>query len=221
MADIQSIGLIELSSVATATGRGHDAEGRAIQLLLARSICSGKFLIVVAGDVTSVTAAVQAGAAAAGASLIERRQIARVHPSVLQAISQSVDIDPKQLRSIGVIETFSAASIIEVADAAVKSANVTLLRVHLAMALGGKGFVLMAGDVSSVQAAVEAGSKVAAEEGMLVAPRRDSRAIAKSFSATTSEPRWLSRELLVIRSPFILLLFSPSPCHPPWRRIGA
>jgi microcompartment protein CcmL/EutN len=36
------------------------------------------------------------------------------------------------------------------------------------MALGGKGFVLMAGDVSSVQAAVAAGSKVAAEDGMLV-----------------------------------------------------
>jgi microcompartment protein CcmL/EutN len=36
------------------------------------------------------------------------------------------------------------------------------------MALGGKGFVLMAGDVASVQAAVAAGSKVAAEDGMLV-----------------------------------------------------
>lgn len=139
-----------------------------VQLLLARSICSGKFLIVVAGDVTSVQAALLAGAAAAGASLIERRQIARVHPSVLAAISNAVDIDPAQLRSVGVVETFSAASIIEVADACVKSANVTLLRVHLAMALGGKGFVLMAGDVSSVQAAVEAGAKVAAEDGMLV-----------------------------------------------------
>jgi microcompartment protein CcmL/EutN len=100
--------------------------------------------------------------------LIERRQITRVHPSVLAAISQSVDIDPKDLRSIGVIETFSAASIIEVADTAVKSANVTLLRVHLAMALGGKGFALMAGDVSSVQAAVAAASAVAAQDGMLV-----------------------------------------------------
>ncbi len=29
----------------------------AVQLLLARSICSGKFLIVIAGDVTSVQAA--------------------------------------------------------------------------------------------------------------------------------------------------------------------
>jgi microcompartment protein CcmL/EutN len=137
VADIVSIGLIELSSVAT-------------------------------GDVASVEAALLAGAAVAGPSLIERRQIARVHPSVLAAISNAVDIDPKELRSIGVIETFSAASIIAVADECVKSANVTLLRVHLAMALGGKGFVLMAGDVSSVQAAVAAGSKVAAEDGMLV-----------------------------------------------------
>lgn len=167
--EINSIGLIELSSVAT----GFAVEDRmlkagAVKLLLARSICSGKFLIVVSGDVTSVQAALEAGASASAASLIERRQIARVHPTVLQAISQTVEVDPAQLKSIGVVETFSAASIIEVADAAVKSADVTLLRVHLAMALGGKGFVLMAGDVASVQAAVNAGSKAAAEDGMLV-----------------------------------------------------
>ncbi len=169
MPEIGSIGLVELSSVATGFAvEDVMLKAGSVQLLMARSICSGKFLIVVAGDVTSVTASVQAGGVAAGASLIERRQIARVHPSVLEAISNAVDIDRKGLRSIGVIETFSAASIIEVADACVKSANVTLLRVHLAMALGGKGFVLMAGDVSSVQAAVAAGAKVAAEDGMLV-----------------------------------------------------
>jgi len=169
VAEINSIGLIELSSIATGF-LVQDVMLKAgdIKLLMARSICSGKFLIVVSGDVTSVQAALLAGAAAAGASLIERRQIARVHPSVLEAISNSVDIDPKELRSIGVIETFSAASIIDVADTAVKAANVSLLRVHLAMALGGKGFVLMAGDVSSVQAAVAAGAKVAGEDGMLV-----------------------------------------------------
>ena len=169
MPDIQSIGLIELSSVATGMlVEDVMLKAATIKLLLARSICSGKFLIAITGDVASVTTAVEAGGAAAGASLIERRQLTRVHPSVLQAIAQSVEIDPKDLRSIGVIETFSAASIIDAADAAVKSANVTLLRIHLAMALGGKGFVLMAGDVASVQAAVAAGAKVAGEDGMLV-----------------------------------------------------
>jgi microcompartment protein CcmL/EutN len=169
VAEIGSIGLIELTSVATGfLVEDVMLKAASVQLLMARSICSGKFLIVVSGDVSSVTAALEAGGVAAGPSLIERRQIARVHPAVLAAISNAVDVDPRQLRSIGVIETFSAASIIEVADAAVKSANVTLLRVHLAMALGGKGFVLMAGDVASVQAAVAAGSRVAAEDGMLV-----------------------------------------------------
>ncbi|HEV2278381.1 MAG TPA: BMC domain-containing protein [Acidobacteriaceae bacterium] len=169
MTEINSIGLIELSSVATGfLVEDTMLKGGSVQLLLARSICSGKFLIVVTGDITSVQAALLAGASVAGASLIERRQIARVHPMVLAAISQSVEIDPKQLRSVGVVETFSAASIIEVADAAIKAADVTLLRVHLAMALGGKGFVVIAGDVASVQAAVDAGSKAAAEDGMLV-----------------------------------------------------
>jgi len=169
MPDISSIGIIEVSSIATGfLVEDVMLKAASVQLLLARSICSGKFLVVVSGDVTSVDAAVQAAAVAAGAALIEKRHIARVHPSVLSAMANAVDVDPAQLRSIGIVETFSAASIIEVADAAVKSANVTLLRIHLAMALGGKGFVLMAGDVASVQAAVAAGSKVAADDGMLV-----------------------------------------------------
>jgi microcompartment protein CcmL/EutN len=169
MPTARSIGLIELSSVAT----GYLVEdvmlkAASVELLLARTICSGKFLIVVAGDVTSVTAALAAGGSAAGCSLIERRQIARIEPEVLAAIGNAVDFDPARLSAIGVIETFSASSVIDVADAAIKAANVTLLRIHLAMALGGKGFVLMAGDVSSVQAAVAAGSRIAADEGMLV-----------------------------------------------------
>jgi microcompartment protein CcmL/EutN len=169
VADINSIGLIELSSVAAGyLVQDTMLKASSIQMLMARTICSGKYLIVVTGDVTSVQAALLAGAAVAGASLIERRQISRVHPTVLQAISQTVDIDPAQLRSIGIVETFSAASAIEAADSAVKTADVLLLRVHLAMALGGKGFVLMTGDVASVQAAVAAGAKAAGDDGMLV-----------------------------------------------------
>ena len=60
-------------------------------------------------------------------------------------------------RALGVIETFSASSIIDVADAAAKCADVTLFRIHLAMALGGKGFVLLTGDIASVEAAVATG----------------------------------------------------------------
>jgi microcompartment protein CcmL/EutN len=148
-------------------------------VLLARSICSGKYLIAVAGDVASIQAAVEAGGRVATGAVIEKRTISRLHPSVFPAIAMAVDVAPNQIRALGVVETFSASSIIDVADTAVKAANVTLLRIHLAMALGGKGFVVMTGDVSSVDAAVAAGSRCAAEEGMLVgraviaAPQRE------------------------------------------------
>jgi microcompartment protein CcmL/EutN len=48
-------------------------------------------------------------------------------------------------RALGIIETVSAASIIEVADVAAKCADVTLFRVHLAMAVGRKGFLVLTG----------------------------------------------------------------------------
>jgi microcompartment protein CcmL/EutN len=49
-----------------------------------------------------------------------------------------------------------------------KAASVTLLEVRLAMALGGKAFCTLTGDVASVQTAVAAGRKVIADAGVLV-----------------------------------------------------
>jgi len=171
MSDLDSIGLVELSSLAL----GHVVEdamlkAAPVDLLLARTICSGKFLVVVAGDVASVQAAVESGAGVASGALIERRVIPRVHPSIFPAISTAVDLPPDRVGgALGVLETFSAASIVEVADAAVKAADVAVFRVHLAMAIGGKGYALLTGDVASVEAAVGAGRALAAEEGLLVA----------------------------------------------------
>lgn len=169
MSDIDTIGLLETSSI----GLGFQVEDAMLKaadvdLLLARTICSGKYLVAVAGDTASVEASVAAGEAAAGHACVESRTIPRVHPSIFPAISMAVELDPRQARALGIVETYSASSIIDVADAAAKTANVILFRVHLAMAIGGKGFVLMTGEVADVRAAVEAGAAVAAAEGILV-----------------------------------------------------
>jgi microcompartment protein CcmL/EutN len=72
------------------------------------------------------------------------------------------------LESLGILESFSVASLIEGADAAVKAANVKLIEIRLAMALGGKAFVTMTGEVAAVVAAVESGALVIQKRGMLV-----------------------------------------------------
>jgi microcompartment protein CcmL/EutN len=166
---LDTIGLLELSSV----GMGYQAEdamlkAATVELLTARTICSGKYLIVVGGDVASVEASVAAGSASAPGSVIEERVIPRVHAAVFPAIAQAVELNPEQTGALGIVETFSAASTVEVADAIAKTAQVVLFRIHLAMALGGKGFVLFTGDISSVEAGVAAGAEVAGREGMLV-----------------------------------------------------
>ena len=63
-----------------------------VELLLARTICSGKYLLVVGGDVAAVSASVEAGAARCNGSLIEKRVITHVHPDVFPAIGLAVDL---------------------------------------------------------------------------------------------------------------------------------
>jgi microcompartment protein CcmL/EutN len=72
------------------------------------------------------------------------------------------------LQALGIIESFSVASLIEGADAAVKSANVRLVELRLAMALGGKAYATLTGSVAAVQSAVDSGAAVVAQKGLLV-----------------------------------------------------
>ena len=68
--------------------------------------------------------------------------------------------------SLGIIETFSAASIIKAADIAVKTAKVAVYELRVSRGMGGKGIVLLTGDVGDVSAAVEAGADYAKDQGL-------------------------------------------------------
>ena len=163
----KSVGLIELSSIAAGFAVA-DAMLKAgnVRLYLSRSICSGKYMVVVAGDASAVTSAVAAGAEAANGCLIDRFVLPSIHPDVLIALGRTSVAKPTG--ALGVLESFNVATLLRAADAAAKSAAVQLLEVRLAMALGGKAFFTMTGDVASVQTAVAAGRAVIAGAGMLV-----------------------------------------------------
>jgi len=164
-----SIGVMELSSIA-AGYQAEDAMLKAadITILVARTICSGKFLIIVSGSVSAVNASLEAGETVAGAYLIEKLTIANVDQQIFGALAGTVAVSAESFRALGIVETFAATPIIEAADAAVKAADVTLLRVHVSMAIGGKGYFLVTGDVSAVQAAVDAASSAIELSGILV-----------------------------------------------------
>ena len=163
-----SVGAIELSSIAVGY-QTQDALMKAASttLLLARTICSGKYLIVFSGKVGDVESAMETALKVGGISVIDHLVVANVCPAVFPAMAQSVVLSPEDVGALGIVETFSAVSAIIAADVAGKAANVTLFRLSLAMAMGGKGLLLMTGGLANVQAAVDAAVAELKPSGLL------------------------------------------------------
>ncbi|MFT3962791.1 BMC domain-containing protein [Propionivibrio sp.] len=162
-----AIGLIELNSIAKGIEAGDAMLKTAeVTLLVAKTICPGKYIVMVGGDVAAVQRSVAAGAGLAEHVLVDQFVIANIHASILPSISGVTPID--EMRAVGVVETYSVGACIESADAAVKAANVVPIRTHLAFGIGGKCYYVLTGDVNDVNTAVNTGAGVAGDKGLLV-----------------------------------------------------
>lgn len=164
---MNSLGLIEMTSIAAGMQAADIMlKTSNVELILSRTICSGKYMTLIGGEVAAVQTAVDAAVETINFGVIDHFVIPNVHPDIFPAIAGHTGV--QLLESLGIIESFSVASLIEAADAAVKAASVKLIEVRLAMALGGKAFVTMTGEVAAVTAAVEAGAALVSEKGLLV-----------------------------------------------------
>jgi microcompartment protein CcmL/EutN len=162
-----AIGLVEFNSIAAGI-EAADAMLKVaeVELLTAKTVCPGKYICLIRGDVAAVRSSVNCGKENGAEAAIDAMILPRVHDSVFSAISATTHIDDPG--ALGVIETFSVASSLEAADAAAKAARVQLIEVRLAVGLGGKSFVTLTGEVAAVRAAVEAGAAPVIEKGLLV-----------------------------------------------------
>lgn len=167
MIQMNSLGLIEMTSIAAGMQAADIMlKTSNVEMILSRTICSGKYMTLIGGEVAAVQTAVDAAVETINFGVIDHFVIPNVHPDIFPAIAGHTGV--QLLESLGIIESFSVASLIEAADAAIKAASVKLIEVRLAMALGGKAFVTMTGEVAAVTAAVEAGAALVSEKGLLV-----------------------------------------------------
>lgn len=162
-----SIGLIEMTSIAAGMQAADIMlKTSQVELILSRTICSGKYIVLIGGDVAEVQSAVDAAANQIDFAVIDTFVIPNVHPDIFPALAGHSNVN--MLEALGIIESFSVASLIEGADAAVKAASVRIIEIRLAMALGGKAFCTLTGEVAAVQSAVDSGAKVISDRGLLV-----------------------------------------------------
>jgi microcompartment protein CcmL/EutN len=120
----------------------------------ARAVSPGKFLLVFGGDVDSVVESRAAALEKAGSDLIDELFLPGAHPALLSAIDQA--ITPHHGEAVGIVEMATVASTVHAADVALKAVDVAVLRMHLALGIGGKGYFTIAGGVGDVAAALDA-----------------------------------------------------------------
>ncbi|MBI4806549.1 MAG: BMC domain-containing protein [Desulfovibrio sp.] len=154
--NLRTIGCVELNSIAMGMHTADEmVKAAEVELVLARPTCPGRYLVIVAGDTGAVKSSVETGREIGGELIVDWFLLPSVHADVIPALSGT------SLRAtigaLGIIETCTTASCILAADAAAKTAQVDLLEIRFAAGLAGKAFVVMTGDVGSVNASVRAG----------------------------------------------------------------
>lgn len=166
----KSIGLIEYKTI-TAGISGTDAMVKTadIELIEAQTVCPGKYIVLFSGKLSSINAAVEAGKRDYAENIIDSFILGNPEEDIFKAISRNKDINIEEVEALGIIETFSAASIIVAADVAAKTAHIKLIEIRIAKDMCGKAYLLLTGELASVEASVAAASKRAAEDGMLLA----------------------------------------------------
>ncbi|MEG0767557.1 MAG: BMC domain-containing protein [Clostridia bacterium] len=163
----KSIGMVEYKTVSTGM-QAADAMLKAadVEIVEAQTVCPGKYIVLISGDLSAVRAAVTVATVQFGTHLIDQFVLGNPHESIFPAIYGTAEVD--QTRALGILETFSAASIIVAADAAAKTAQVLLIELRIARGMCGKSYLILTGEVAAVQAAIDRAQQTAGEGGMLL-----------------------------------------------------
>lgn len=163
----EAIGLIELSSIAQGILTCDAMVKMAyVELFEAKPFSSGKYRILIGGDVASVQSSVEKGLAIAGDALVDHLFIPYAHDDLFPAMRG--ETVREIAGALGAIETASVAAAILAADAAAKAASVRLLELRLGHGIGGKGYFTLTGSVAAVEASIAAGEAAIERGGQLI-----------------------------------------------------
>ncbi|MDY2880601.1 MAG: BMC domain-containing protein [Candidatus Borkfalkiaceae bacterium] len=170
----RAIGMIEFKTVSSGvTATDLMVKTSDVDIVEAQTVCPGKYISIVTGDLSAVRAAVDAAKTISESQLIDSFVLGNPDDSIFPAISGTTAVD--SVNALGVIETFDAAQIIVASDNAVKTSEVRLIEIRLARGMCGKSYAMLTGEVAAVEAAIERAKEVVMPSGMML----DSTVIAR------------------------------------------
>ena len=156
----KAIGVIELKSIPKGVEAADAAlKSSGVEMVSAHPSCPGKYEIILTGSISNVDAAVSHVVSRFDGYVIDSSVMGRIDEQVVKALFGTQTSE--RTGSLGLIETFSASSAIKAADIAVKTARVEIYDLRVSRGMGGKGVVMITGEIGDVTAAVEAGANYA------------------------------------------------------------
>ena len=161
----RAIGMIEFKTVSAGVAAADImVKTAAVELVEAQTVCPGKYIALITGDLSAVETAVSAAESWYPEQLIDSFVLGNPHEGIFPAIYGTTHIE--HVSSLGILETFDAASIIVAADTAAKTAQVELIELRVAKGMCGKSYLFLCGEVSAVEAAISRARSIVAESGM-------------------------------------------------------
>lgn len=170
----KAIGMAEFKTISAGmTAADTMVKTAAVDIIEAETVCPGKYIVIVTGELSAVNASVQAAITQHPLLLIDSFVLGNPAEEIFPAIYGASRVS--EVKALGIIETYDAAAIIVAADQAAKTAEVFLIEIRLARGMCGKSYLLITGEVAAVEAAIANAQKSVEPRGMFL----DSSVIAR------------------------------------------
>ncbi len=146
----KSLGAIEFRSIAKGIEVSNEMVKKSyVEICYFKSICPGKFLIIVSGNEAEVNDAISFGMEHGGKFTVDSFVIHNIHPQIIQALKHKYE-KSENINAIGIMETNKVCAGLKALDHALKSSSISIVKLQVAFGIGGKCVYIVAGELSSL-----------------------------------------------------------------------
>lgn len=164
---VSALGLMEYLKIPTGmVAADKMAKASNIEIIHASVVCPGKYIVLFKGKLSEVLSAMESGTKGFEENIIDSFVLGNPEKQIYSAISSSSSVEIKG--ALGIVESYSVASIVEAADIAAKTAIVDVIEIRLARGMCGKSLFTICGELAAVEAAIEKSKNSLKEKGMLL-----------------------------------------------------
>lgn len=147
----RSIGALEFRSISKGIAISDQIVKKAnVEILYCKTICPGKFLVIVTGDEGAVDEAISHGENEAAKILVDSFKLHAVSPVIIDAFKNKY-VTKEIIDAIGIIETNKVCTGIVALDRVLKASDVKLIKMQMALCISGKLVFTITGPVSSIE----------------------------------------------------------------------